>query len=124
MKTLLVAALITLPCWAWADSPTSPTTSTAPNAQAPQPTQELKVMTERLGLTQAQQDQIAPILVAEAKDRKGIEDNTTLSPQEKHVQTGMIHRVALQEIKAVFTPTQMALIEQGQDHPGTNPTHP
>ena len=81
-------------------------------------------MTNRLGLSQAQQDQIAPILAAEAKDRKAVEDNKTLGPQAKSVQIGMIHRTALQQIKAIFTPTQMAMIEQGQDHPGPSPTHP
>ena len=46
MKTILVAALASLPFLASADAP-----STAPNTQAPQPTEELKVMTDRLGLT-------------------------------------------------------------------------
>jgi hypothetical protein len=90
----------------------------------PQPTAELKVMTERLHLSQSQQNQIAPILVAEADKIKSIQDEPTLSAQEKHDQTGAVHRAALQQIKAVFTPEQLALIEQGQDHPQASPTHP
>ena len=71
-----------------------------------------------------QQDKIAPILVSEAKERKAVDDNMKLSPQEKMTQDGMIHRAALQQIKTVFTPEQMAQIEQGQDHPVASPTHP
>jgi len=98
--------------------------STSPNNGIPQPTAELKVMTERLHLSQSQQDQIAPLLVAEAGKRKAIQDDTTLSDQQKHDQEGQVHRAALQQIKAVFTPEQLAQIEQGQDHPGISPTHP
>ena len=56
------------------------------------------MMTERLHLSQSQQDQIAPILVAEFDKRKAIQDDTTLSAQQKHDQTGQVHRAALQQI--------------------------
>jgi hypothetical protein len=121
MKTALVALLVSLPFWAMAD--TSPT-STAPNPLPPQPTQELKVMTERLGLSPAQQDEIGPILVAESNKRQSIQNDTTLSAQQKHDQIGTVHRAALHQIKALFTPGQLALIEQGQAHPSPGPTHP
>lgn len=81
-------------------------------------------MTERLNLSKTQQEEIAPILVAEADKRKAIQDNTTLSDQQKHDQTGVVHRAALKQIKTYFTPEQMALIEQGQQHPQTSSTHP
>ena len=81
-------------------------------------------MTERLKLTPDQQEAIKPILVAEADKRKTIQDDTTLSPQERHEQIGANHRASLQQIKALFTPEQVALIEQGQKHPGPSPTHP
>ena len=81
-------------------------------------------MTERLHLSQSQQDQIAPILVAEANKREAILDDTSLNDQQKHDQTGQVHRAALQQIKAVFTPEQLAQVEQGQDHPDIGPTHP
>ena len=110
--------LVFIPCVGLAASPTSP------NNGVPQPTAELKVMTERLHLSQSQQDQIAPILVAEAGKRKAIQDDTALTDQQRHDQTGQVHRAALQQIKTVFTPEQLALIEQGQDHPGTSSTHP
>jgi len=111
-------AIVCFPSVALAVSPTSPDNS------IPQPTAELKVMTERLHLSQSQQNQIAPILVSEFDKRKAIQDDTTLSPQQKHDQTGQVHRAALQQIKAVFTSEQLAQIEQGQDHPGTSSTHP
>jgi hypothetical protein len=117
MKHLL-ACLVFLPGTVLANSPTSP------NGGVPQPTAELKVMTERLHLSESQQNEIAPILVSESDKRKSIQDDTTLSDQQKHDQTGEIHRAALQQIKAFFTPEQLALIEQGQQHPQTGLTHP
>ena len=60
---LSLLILMTVPGMALANSPTSP------NGGVPQPTAELKAMTEKLHLSRSQQDQIAPILVAEA-DKK------------------------------------------------------
>jgi hypothetical protein len=114
---LSLLPLVFLPCVALA-------VSTSPNNGVPQPTAELKAMTEKLHLSQSQQDQIAPILVAEADERNAIQDDTSLTAQQKHDQTGQVHRAALQQIKAVFTPEQLAQIEQGQEHPETGPTHP
>jgi hypothetical protein len=119
MKTPLILVAL-LPCLAYGDS-TSPSTV---GGGVPEPTTELKVMTERLKLSQTQQEQIAPILVAESEKRKSIQDDTALSPQQKHDQMGTVHRAALQQIKACFTPEQLALIEQGQDHPQPSSTYP
>ena len=81
-------------------------------------------MTERLNLSRSQQEDIAPILVAESIKRKSIQDDTTLNSQEKHDEIGMVHRSALQQIKALFTPEQIALIEHGQTHPAPGSTNP
>jgi hypothetical protein len=136
MKTPLVAVLVLAPLLVAAD-PSSPTTkpstgnptttsptTTGANPSIPDPTMELQVMTERIKLTPSQQAAIKPILVAEFKKRKAIEDNTSLTVQQKHDQTGTVHRAALQEIKAIFTPAQLALIEQEQDHPVVSSTNP
>jgi hypothetical protein len=113
---LLVLAF--LPSLVLADSITSP------SGGVPQPTAELKAMTEKLHLSLSQQNQIAPILVAEPAKRQSIQDDASLSAQEKHDQTGVVHRAALQQIKALFTPEQLALVEQAQAHPQPGPTHP
>jgi len=81
-------------------------------------------MTEKLKLSPAQQDAIRPILVAEAAQKKAIQDNTTLSDKEKQEQSFAVHRMSLQQIKALFTPEQMALIEDGMKHTSASPTHP
>ena len=106
-------------------SPTeASSTTTGANSTIPDPTSELQVMTERLKLSPSQQSAIKPILVAEFEKRKAIEDNKSLSVQQKHDQTGTVHRAALQQIKAIFTPAQMALIVQGQDNPSPSSTNP
>ena len=79
-------------------------------------------MTEKLKLSPEQQDEIKPILVAEADKRKSILADTMLTPQEKHQQAFSAHRQSLQQIKAFFTPEQMAQINQGMNHSVPSPT--
>ena len=81
-------------------------------------------MTERLQLSPSQQTAIKPILVEEFKQRKAIADDKSLTAQQKRDQTLMVHRAALQKIKVLFTPAQMALIEAGQNNPAPGPTNP
>jgi formylglycine-generating enzyme len=99
-------------------------TSATPNPQPPDPTEEIKVMTQRLSLTTSQQDAIRPILVSEANQRQSIQDDPNLSDKTKHDRIGAIHRSVLQKIKALFTPAQIALIEQGLAHPTPSSTRP
>ena len=78
-------------------------------------------MTDRLKLSQSQQDKIRPILVAEWNKKKSIENSTT-SDKEKHDQIGANHRAACQKIKTLFTPAQMARIEEEMNHPPASST--
>lgn len=80
-------------------------------------------MTTRLKLTPAQQDRIRPILVEELRQKQLIE-KSTLSDKQKFDQVGANHRAALQKIKAVFTPAQLAQIEDEMDHPAASSTNP
>ncbi len=113
MKTSLFAAIAFLPCLAFA--------GTSPTATPPEVTKVLSVMTGRLKLSQSQQDKIRPILVAEWNKKKSIE-SSTLSDKEKHDQIGANHRAACQKIKTLFTPAQMAQIEQEMNHPPASST--
>ena len=108
MKTPLLVGILFVPLMVWADSksPTAqPTTkpvvtspsTTGANSAIPDPTTELQVMTERIKLTPSQQAAIKPILVDEFKKRKAIEDNTSLTVQQKHDQTGVVHRALATE---------------------------
>jgi len=78
-------------------------------------------MTGRLKLSQNQQDKIRPILVAEWNKKKSIE-SSTLGDKEKHDQIGANHRAACQKIKTLFTPAQMAQIEEEMNHPPASST--
>ena len=109
MKTALIVSLALFPCFGFAG--TSPTTTVS------EANRELAVMTTKLKLSPSQQNKIRPILVSEFSKRKSIEDNTTLSDKQKHDQIGTAHRAACQQIKTVFTPEQMAQIDEGMKHP-------
>jgi hypothetical protein len=113
MKTSLLAAIAFLPGFAFG--------GTISTVTPPDVTQELSVMTSRLHLSPSQQDKIRPILIAEWDKKQSIE-KSTLSDKQKHDQIGANHRAALQKIKVLFTPEQMAQIEQEQDHPAASST--
>lgn len=115
MKRSLLTTLALLPCFALA--------ATSPTSIPPDVAHELSVMTTKLKLSESQQDRIRPILVAEFNKKQAIE-NSTLSDRQKHDQVGSNHRAALQKIKALFTPEQLALIEEDQNHPSTSSTRP
>jgi len=80
-------------------------------------------MTEKLKLSTSQQQAMKPILVAEYEKTKSIVDDKGLSAQQKHDQTGIIHRAAVKQIKALFTTAQMAQINQEQKNPAPGPTN-
>ena len=117
MKILPVALFAVLSGLASAET-------TAPSTSIPaEVVQNLSVMTTRLKLTPSQQDRIRPILVEELRQKQLIE-KSTLSDKQKFDQVGANHRAALQKIKAVFTPAQLAQIEDEMDHPAASSTNP
>ena len=114
MKITPLTVLLFLPCLALAESPST--------VISPEVTKQLAVMTANLKLTSAQQNKIRPILAYEAEKKTAIESNTTLSDKQKHDQVGTVHRAALQQIKKVFTPEQMKLIESDMHHSSSSST--
>ena len=96
---VILASLILLPGFSFAQ---------AGGATPPEVAQELSVMTTKLNLSPDQQDRIRLILIDELEKRKAIEAGA-LSDKEKHDKIFANHRAALQKIKALFTPEQMAL---------------
>jgi len=116
MKITPLIILGCLPCFALAETPST--------TVSPEVTKELATMTANLKLTPEEQNKIRPILAYEASKKEAVDKNTTLSEKQKHDQVGTIHRAALQQIKKVFTPEQMKLIEDGMNHPGSSPTSP
>ena len=106
MKAFLLAAIALLPCLAFAE-----TTPIAPEAN-----KELSVMTTKLKLSASQQNKIRPILANEFAKRQAVQNNTSLSDQQKHDQIGSIHRAACKQIKTVLTPEQMTQVENDMNH--------
>ncbi len=117
MKLISISLFALLSGLAWAETATPSTTVPA------EVVQNLMVMTTRLNLTLTQQDRIRPILVEELRQKQLIE-KSTLSDQQKFDKVGTNHRAALQKIKAVFTPAQLAQIEDEMDHPAASSTNP
>ncbi len=88
MKTFLVAALVLVPCLAWADSTNAPATSSTTSS-------------ELAGLTPEQQKAAQQFLATEAKKRKAIEDNKSMQPQQKEVEISTLHRDTLIQIQSL-----------------------
>jgi hypothetical protein len=116
MKITPLVVLVCLPCLALAETPST--------VVASEVTKELAIMTANLKLTPEQQNNIRPILAYEAEKIAAVLKNTTLGEKQKHDQIGTIHRAGLKQIKKIFTPEQMKLIEDGMNHPGASPTSP
>lgn len=76
-----------------------------------------------LHLTPSQQDEIKPILVDEFEKMKSIQDDTSLSPEQKHQELEALQQDTEQQIKGILTTDQVAqigrthIVEQGQGAP-------
>jgi len=67
----------------------------------------LAMLTEKLGLTEAQQEQIKPILKSEFEQMKALKDDTTTPKDEKREKFKSIHQAAEEQINAILTPEQL-----------------
>ena len=82
---------------------------------------QLEVISANLKLSPTQQGKVKAILVEEAAKRKEIEGNTKLTDKQRHDQVGVVHRASCQQMKTVFTPEQLKLIEADMNQTAKSP---
>ena len=76
------------------------------------PESRLKMLTEKLNLTEDQQAKVKPILEDESKQMKALHDDTSLAPADQRAKMKEHHESSTENINAVLTPDQQAKWKQ------------
>jgi Spy/CpxP family protein refolding chaperone len=93
------------------------------------PHRMLRMLTERLNLTNDQQAKILPLLQAQADQLGALHNDTSLSDDDKHQQMRAIMQTTRGQIRALLTPGQQPIFDtmrlgHGGPPPGGNPPPP
>jgi periplasmic protein CpxP/Spy len=72
----------------------------------------LEWLTQRLNLTQDEQNKLKPILDDEAKQVRAVRDDTSLSPDQRRARIQQIRKSTRPQIEAVLTPDQQKKFDQ------------
>lgn len=76
----------------------------------------LRHISKRLNLTDQQQDKLRPILQDESNRVKEVDDNTSLSAQERHKKLKEIHRATRLQMEDILTDEQKKLLPAERPH--------
>lgn len=76
------------------------------------PENRLKMLTEKLNLTDDQQAKLKPIIEDQSKQMKAIHDDTSLAPTDKQAKMKEIHESSIEKMNAILTPEQQAKWKQ------------
>jgi len=76
------------------------------------PENRLKMLTEKLNLTEDQQAKLKPIIEDQAKQLKALHDDTSLAPADKQAKMKELHESSIEKMNAVLTPDQQAKWKQ------------
>jgi Spy/CpxP family protein refolding chaperone len=76
------------------------------------PESRLKMLTEKLDLTEDQQAKLKPILEGQSTQMKTLHDDTSLAPEDKRAKMKELHESSTEKINAVLTPDQQAKWKQ------------
>lgn len=130
---LLIAALLLTAFTAFAQDSNPPATTTlapAPGAKrhqmrADRAEQRLKRLSKRLSLTGDQKDKLRPILHDEDQQMKSVEDDSSMTPQQKHRKTRGIRMSSRSQMDALLTPEQKEKLQSGRPRSeGRHRMHP
>jgi len=80
--------------------------------EAMTPESRLKMLTEKLNLTEDQQAKLKPILENESQQTKALHDDTSLAPADKRAKMKELHESSTEKINAVLTPDQQTKWKQ------------
>ena len=76
------------------------------------PENRLKMLTEKLNLTEDQQAKLKPILEDQSTQMKTLHDDTSLAPEDKRAKMKELHESFTEKINAVLTPDQQSKWKQ------------
>jgi periplasmic protein CpxP/Spy len=76
------------------------------------PEARLKMLTEKLNLTEDQQAKLKPILEDQSKQMKALHDDTSLAPADKQAKMKELHESSIEKLNAILTPDQQAKWKQ------------
>ena len=76
------------------------------------PESRLKMLTEKLDLTEDQQAKLKPILEDESTQMKTLHEDTSLAPEDKKAKMKELHESSTVKINAVLTPDQQSKWKQ------------
>ena len=76
------------------------------------PENRLKMLTEKLNLTEDQQAKVKPILEDQSKQMKAIHDDASLAPADRQAKMKEIHESSIERMNAILTPDQHAKWKQ------------
>jgi len=104
-------------------APTSHAAQTAPAAQehgamggsmmGPMtPENRLKMLSEKLNLTEDQQAKLKPILEDQSKQMKAIHDDSSLAPADRQAKMKELHDSSVEKMNAILTPDQQVKWKQ------------
>lgn len=108
----LLAGVLLTGCAAFAQD----STATPPAAASPKhhqmrgdaAEQRLKRLNKKLSLTDDQKEKVRPILQDEQKQMAALDDDTTLTPQQKHKKIREIRMSSRTQLDTILTPEQKA----------------
>ena len=76
------------------------------------PEARLKMLTEKLNLTEDQQAKLKPVLEDQAKQMKALHDDASLAPADKQAKMKELHESSIEKLNAILTPDQQAKWKQ------------
>ena len=122
-----VIALTSVAAGAQTQSAPPPDATTTHQRRMPDADHQLRHMTKRLNLTDAQQQQIKPILVDRNNQIAAIRNDTSLTPEQQRSNMGKLMRDSTSQIRNVLTDSQRQQWDQVREqmrdrrHNGTTP---
>jgi Spy/CpxP family protein refolding chaperone len=76
------------------------------------PENRLKMLTEKLNLTEDQQAKLKPILEDQSKQMKAVHDDASLTPADKQAKMKEIHQSSIEKFNTILTPDQQTKWKQ------------
>lgn len=117
-SAVMLAVLVTggTLCAQMSQTPYQP--SPGPRAVPPSPEQRLQRMTQQLGLTDAQQQQIKPLLESESQQMQALQQDASISQPDKWPKMKQIRQSTTDQIKPILTSDQQKKFDEMQaQHP-------